>query len=128
MSDNSTGLVLGDKSYNRIKWITVIVLPAIGACYFGLSQLLGLPKGAEVVGALSIIATCLGTIVGISSKAYNSAPPDYDGSLTTVGRDEDTGLPHLQMTINKDPNELLDKKTVQLKVDPNLAPGVPPNQ
>lgn len=125
--NESTGLVLSDTTYNRLKWTITIVLPALATLYFGLSQLFGLPKGTEVVGALALIATFGGTILGVSSKAYN-AHPDYDGALTTVGADEDTGMPHLSMTINKTPDELLGKKVVRLKVDPNAAPGVLPEQ
>ena len=125
--DEASGLVLSDKMYNRLKWITLVVLPASGALYFGLAQLWGLPKGNEVVGSLAIIATFLGALIGVSTKAYNKLPEDVDGYLGANGIDEDTGRPNLAMTLNKLPEELLGKETVKLRVDPNSAPGVPPN-
>lgn len=125
--DEASGLVLSDKMYNRLKWITLVVLPASGALYFGLSQLWGLPKGNEVVGSLAVIATFLGALIGVATKAYNKLPEDVDGYLGANGIDEDTGRPNLSMTLNKLPEDLLIKDTVKLRVDPNSAPGVPPN-
>lgn len=118
--NESTGLVLSDVTYNRLKWFTTIVLPAFGSMYFGISQIFGIPGGTEVVGALVIVATFGGTLLGISTKAYN-ANSAYDGALVSRGTDEDTGMAHLGMMIYKTPEELLGKKTVRLKVDPNVT-------
>lgn len=122
--DASSGLVLSDKTYNRIKWLTLIALPAFAAFYFSFAQIWHLPKANEVVGSITILATLLGTLLGISTKAYNAS--DADGVVYANGKDEDTGLPRIGMTIGTHPDDLLGKKVVRLKVDPNAAPGVPP--
>ena len=118
--EGNTGLVLSDAAYTRLKWITLVVLPALGALYFGLSSIWGLPKGDEVVGSLAIVATFLGALLGVSTKAYNNSTAAVDGVVGANGVDPDTGLPVIGMTINKTPDELLSKKTVRLKVDPKL--------
>ena len=41
---------MSNKCYDVLKWIALIVLPAIGALYFALSQLWGLPYAEEIVG------------------------------------------------------------------------------
>lgn len=125
--DASSGLVLSDKTYNRIKWFTLIALPAFAAAYFSFSMIWGLPKANEVVGSITILATMLGTLLGVSTKAYN-ASDSTDGVVYANGKDEDTGLTRIGMTIGTHPDDLLGKKMVRLTVDPNAAPGVPPGK
>lgn len=64
-------MVLSNKVYDILKWITQIVLPAIGTLYFALSSIWGLPYGEQIVGTITAIVTCLGVILGISSNSYN---------------------------------------------------------
>ena len=59
-----------NKVYDILKWIALILLPAVGALYFGLSQIWGFPYGEEIVGTISIIDTFLGALLGISSSKY----------------------------------------------------------
>lgn len=61
-----------DKTFDTIKWIALIVLPASGTAYFGLASQFGLPGAPQVAGAVTIAVTFLGTILGFSTKQYNS--------------------------------------------------------
>ncbi len=63
--------MLTNKTYDVLKWIAQIVLPALGALYFGLSQIWGLPFGEEVVGTIAVVDTFLGALLGISTAQYN---------------------------------------------------------
>ena len=63
--------MLTNKTYNALKWIAQIVLPALGALYFGLSQIWSLPYGKEVVGTITVLDTFLGALLGISTAQYN---------------------------------------------------------
>ena len=60
-----------NKVYDILKWVALILLPAVGALYFGLSQIWGFPYGEEIVGTISIIDTLLGALLGISTMNYN---------------------------------------------------------
>ena len=60
-----------DDVYDILKWITTIVLPALGTLYFALSGIWGLPYGEQIVGTITAIVTCLGVILGISTYNYN---------------------------------------------------------
>lgn len=62
---------LDDKIYNILKYICQIALPAIGALYFALSQIWGLPYGEQIVGTITAITACLGVLLGISTYQYN---------------------------------------------------------
>ncbi len=57
-------------TYDKLKWIAQIFLPALGALYFALAKIWGLPYGVEVVGTISAIDVFLGALLGISSAAY----------------------------------------------------------
>ena len=63
--------MLPDKVYDVLKWITLIVLPAIASLYFGLAQIWSFPYGEQVVGTIAVVCTFLGAILGISSANYN---------------------------------------------------------
>lgn len=64
-------LVLPDKVYDILKWIAMVVLPAIGTLYFALAGIWGFPFGEEVVGTITAVDTFLGALLGISTAQYN---------------------------------------------------------
>lgn len=57
-------------TYDILKWVTTIVLPAIGTLYFALSSIWNFPYGEQVVGTITAIVTFFGAILGISTKNY----------------------------------------------------------
>ena len=61
---------MSNKAYDILKWIAMILIPAVSALYFGLSQIWGFPYGEEIVGTLAVIDTFLGALLGISSNNY----------------------------------------------------------
>ena len=61
-----------NKTYDILKWIAIVVLPALGTLYFALSQIWGLPYGEEVIGTIAAVDTFLGALLGISTNKYNS--------------------------------------------------------
>lgn len=61
---------LSNKTYDVLKFIAQILLPAIGALYFALSSIWGLPYATEIIGTAAAIDTFLGTLLGISSHNY----------------------------------------------------------
>ena len=63
--------MLNNKVYDILKWIALILIPAVGALYYGLSQIWGFPYGEEIVGTLTLIDTFLGALLGISTAQYN---------------------------------------------------------
>ena len=63
--------MLNDKVYNILKWVAMILLPAIGTLYFALAGIWGLPYDEEIVGSITAIDTFLGVVLGISTVQYN---------------------------------------------------------
>lgn len=106
---------LTDARYDQLKFLAQIVLPALGALYFGLAAIWGLPEAEKVVGTITTIDVFLGVFLGVSSKTYNAQPPEYDGNLEVVAHD--TSLIH-NLEILTPPEQLGQKKSIILKVVP----------
>lgn len=63
---------MSNKVYDTLKWIALILLPAVGTLYFALANIWALPYPQEVVGTITAIDAFLGAVLGISSAQYNS--------------------------------------------------------
>lgn len=73
------GTFLNNAWYRRLKFIALVVLPALGSLYFGLAQIWGLPKAGEVVGSITVIDTFLGLILKAAEAQYDKSDAKYDG-------------------------------------------------
>ena len=62
---------MNNKTYDIIKWVAQIVLPALGTLYFALAGIWGFPYGEQIVGTITAIDTFLGAILHFSSNKYN---------------------------------------------------------
>lgn len=61
---------MSDKVYDILKWIALILIPAIGTLYFALAGIWGFPYADAIVGTLTAVDTFLGAILGISTSMY----------------------------------------------------------
>ena len=61
---------LNSKVYDILKWITMIVLPALATAYVGLSAIWGWPFAEEIAKTSAVICAFLGTLLGISNLQY----------------------------------------------------------
>ena len=64
---------LTNKQYDILKWIALIVLPAVGTLYFTLSTIWGLPYGDQIVGTITAVDTFLGVLLGVSTSQHNKS-------------------------------------------------------
>jgi hypothetical protein len=64
--------MMNDKVYDVLKWIAMILLPALGTLYFALAQIWGLPCAEQVVGTITAFDAFLGVLLGISSSKMNT--------------------------------------------------------
>lgn len=67
----SSGFTFGNNTYDKLKFLVMIVLPALAALYIALAAFWGFPKVEEVAGSITALATFLGVLLGISSKNYD---------------------------------------------------------
>lgn len=64
---------ISNKTYDFLKWVAQLLLPAVGTLYFALASIWGFPYGEQVVGTITAVDTFLGVILGISTASYNKA-------------------------------------------------------
>lgn len=67
---------LSNKQYDILKWIALVLLPALGTLYFGLAQIWDFPYGEQIVGTITAVDTFLGVILGISNAQYKIDNPE----------------------------------------------------
>lgn len=97
------GVVLGSSNYDTLKFVAQILLPGVGAAYFALAQIWGLPFADEIVGTITVLDTFLGLFLHQSKKAYDQSDEKFDGELS-----DERGL-----ELNEAPN---DKQELVIKV------------
>ena len=59
-----------NETYDALKYIAQIVLPAAGTLYFALSGIWGLPYGEQIVGTITAVDAFLGAVLKISTDQY----------------------------------------------------------
>jgi hypothetical protein len=70
------GNIMSNKVYDILKWIAMVVLPAVATLYFALAGIWGFPYGEEIVGTITAVDTFLGVVLGISTAQYNKKKVD----------------------------------------------------
>lgn len=60
---------MSNRAYDILRIVQIIV-PAVGAFYFALAQIWGLPYGEQITATCAALATLLGVLLKISSVRY----------------------------------------------------------
>ena len=77
-------MAMCDKTYQVLKWVAQLLLPALGTLYFALASIWRLPYGEQVVGTITAVDTFLGVLLGISTAQYKEKQQKQKGASTTV--------------------------------------------
>ena len=74
--------MMSNKTYDILKYIAQIILPALATLYFALAKIWSLPYGTEICGTLAAVDAFMGALLQISTNQYNKAnqlqPPDEE--------------------------------------------------
>ena len=62
---------MSNKLYDILKWIALVVLPALATFYLGLSNYWNIPYPEAISGTIMLFDTFLGALLGISSIKYS---------------------------------------------------------
>lgn len=79
--------------YDKLKFVALVLLPALGTLYFTIAATTGLPYGEEVVGIVLAVDTFLGVLLGLSTNQYRNNDDRFDGEVhvqRVPGTDEST--------------------------------------
>lgn len=63
---------MSNKLYDLLKFLALVVLPAVATLYTALANIWGLPYAEEIPLTITAIDTFLGSVLMISSKNYNN--------------------------------------------------------
>ncbi len=61
---------INNKVYDILKWVAVLLLPALSTFIAYVFPLWGIPYGNEIAKTITALAVFIGAIIGISSIAY----------------------------------------------------------
>lgn len=64
---------MSNKTYDILKWVAQIALPAVATLYAAMAKIWGFPHGEEIVGTIVAVDTFLGALLQISTTQYNKA-------------------------------------------------------
>ena len=113
-----SAMILNNKTYNVLKHVAAIGLPAVSALYYAIAQIWNISHPGQIMATISAVNVFLGAILGISTAQYNSGAK-YDGVLEVM----DTAT---KKTFNLDLGET-DLNTLDQKSDVTLkVTSVPP--
>ena len=62
---------MSNETYDILKKIAQVWLPAIATLYFALARIWNLPFAEEIVGTITAVDAFLGALLGISTMLYN---------------------------------------------------------
>ena len=68
---------MSDKTYDTLKWIAQILLPALGTLIFALASIWGIPYAEQIVGTITAIDAFLGALLGLSTMKYKKEKEVY---------------------------------------------------
>lgn len=105
MATTKRGSFFSPKTYDRLKFVAQILLPALGTLYFSLSDLWNLPGALQVVGTITAIDLFLGTVLGFSSQQFYKNGANFDGDVNYIPED-DGG--RVRFEFERDPAEVIE--------------------
>lgn len=110
-------MTINNKTYDHLKWVAMIFIPAASTLYFSLANVLGLPYAEQVVGTLAAIDTFIGALLGITTAQYNKR---LDGVLNVTSTPEKDIY---RIELENDLESLKHDQTLRIKINRNEVPN-----
>lgn len=98
---------MNDKTYDILKRVALIVVPALATFVNAVGIVWGVPYTNEVTVTITAFGVFLGAAIGVSSKNYD---PDTHGNLVVTKHNE------VYADFTAEPSNLKDGDTIILKV------------
>lgn len=112
MAESENTNFFTNKLYDKLKFLALVLLPALGTLWFSIAGLWGIPHTTEVVGTLVAIDTFLGVVLHISTSQYYKNGSNFDGTLNVTDEEE----PQLLVQLNGPPQDIPGKHSVEFNV------------
>ena len=102
---------INNRTYDILKWVSLILLPAVSALYFALGSIWGWPNVEKIMGTIAALEIFIGALIGITTPSHNKAR--IDGVMNVVETDEKKTF---DLSLDKDPETLEAQDEVIFKV------------
>lgn len=111
-SDRSATLFT-NKLYDQLKFLALVLLPALGSLYFALAAIWGFPNAEKVIGSITAIDTFLGIVLHLSNAQYYKNDANFDGTLHVT----DEEPPQVLAEFKTAPADLPGKHSVEMNIN-----------
>lgn len=64
-------MLLKNETYDQLKNLALIIIPALATCIISISDIWGFSNGGKIAGTVTAIGVFLGVVLKISTKKYN---------------------------------------------------------
>lgn len=96
-----------NKTYDILKYVTLLIMPALATFVNGVGIVWGIPYTNEITATITAFGVFLGAALGISSKNYE---PETHGNLVVTKHND------VYADFAAEPSNLKDGDTIVLKV------------
>lgn len=103
--------------YDKLKFLALVLLPALATLWFGIGSLWNLTHTTEIVGTITLIDTFLGVILQQSTKNYYKNEANFDGDVNVTPED---GGNKVGLALDKPMEDIVDepgKHSVELRIN-----------
>ena len=66
---------MSNKTYDILKWVALVLLPAVQVLWLGLGKIWDFPYLVEIGATIACVDVFLGTLLGVSNVRYNAIEP-----------------------------------------------------
>lgn len=115
-------VLLNDKTYNILKHVAAIGLPAASALYYALAQIWHFQHPGQIMATIAAVNVCIGALLGVSTAQYNGSEAKYAGIIEVV---ETEGRKLFSLNLNSDPEDIekLSEATFKVNTPPSTSPS-----
>lgn len=64
--------MISNKTYDILKWVALVCLPALSTFYAVIADLWSLPYGSHICGTISAVSVLIGSLLQVSSAVYHN--------------------------------------------------------
>lgn len=120
MASSEQAAFFTNSLYDKLKFVALVLLPALGTLYFAVAGIWHLPHTIEIVGTITAVDTFLGVVLHITTSSYYSNGQNFDGTMNVINTPEKQTF---SLELTTPPEDLPGKHSVELNVNHATTQG-----
>ncbi len=110
---SATHPLLSNSTYDKLKKVTTLVLPAAVTLWLTIANIWNLPNSQEIGLTIGAINTFFGVVLVVATNTYNKSDEKFDGVMNVVETPDKTSF---QLELNEGPEALTQQDQVALRI------------